>query len=69
LALSRDYFARQAASLLALARRISDPGTAAALIQKATDLNQKRQEVPVRPDMSPRPPDVENEADASRHDV
>jgi hypothetical protein len=59
-ALSRNYFARQAASLLALAKQIRDPETSAALIEKATDLNEKLQELPPKPDASPRPPDVES---------
>lgn len=60
--LSRSYFVRQAASLLTLARQISDTNLSAALLKKATELNEQAQEAKPRSDMSPRPPDVDRRA-------
>ena len=59
--LGRSYFVRQAASLLSLAKQISDTEICAALLKKATDQNEQAHRTMPRADMSPRPPDVECE--------
>jgi hypothetical protein len=60
--LGRSYFVRQAASLLSLAKQVKDPEISAALLKKATELNEKAHETKPRSEMNPRPPDVEGEA-------
>jgi len=57
--LSRNYLVQQVIGLLSLAKKTSDPDVTAALLKKATDLNDKLNSAPPKPDMSPRPPDVE----------
>jgi hypothetical protein len=57
--LGRSYFIRQAASLLSLAKQVSDADVSAALLKKATELNEQAHETKSRLDMSPRAPDVE----------
>jgi hypothetical protein len=59
--LGRSYFVRQAASLLSLAKQVKDTEVSAALLKKATELNEKAHETKPRSDMSPRAPDVEGE--------
>ena len=54
----RNYFTRQAATLLKFAQSTSDPQLAAALVEKAADLKKQIDETNP-PDPSPRPPDVE----------
>jgi hypothetical protein len=59
----RNYFKRQAATLVKYAQSTSDPQTVAALIEKADQLNSQGDETPIpSPDLSPRPPDIEPEA-------
>jgi hypothetical protein len=56
--LGRNYLIWRAATLLKLAKSITDPHVAGALIEKAADLkSQIDQATP--PDKSPRAPDVE----------
>jgi hypothetical protein len=59
----RDYFARQAAVLLRLARLTKDAGRAGELAAKAADLTEKRD---TAQDVSPMAPDVEAQEPASR---
>jgi hypothetical protein len=59
--IGRDYFARQAATLLKLAKSTSDPGLAGVLIDKATDLRLKAEGTSPPPERSSRAPDVEAE--------
>ena len=57
----RNYFVRQAATLLKLAQSTTNRQMAAALVEKAADLKTRvDQRYPGDP--SPRPPDVEREA-------
>jgi hypothetical protein len=53
----REYFTRQAATLLKFAQSTSDPQVVAALVEKAAELKSRLDETP---DWSPRPPDVES---------
>ena len=57
--LSRNYFARQAATLLKFAQIVKDPILSAVLVEKATDLKEQADEIPLPPDLSPKAPDVE----------
>lgn len=53
----KDYFARQALTLLKLARVTSDPNEAAALAKMAAQLQVRHDDVPAVPDVSPPLPD------------
>jgi hypothetical protein len=55
--IGKDYFVRQATTLLRMARSAKDPQTHAALATKAADLKSKGDEAPPT-DESPVPPDV-----------
>jgi hypothetical protein len=57
--IGRNYFERQAATLLKLAKSTNDPQLAAVLIDKAADLKSQVDEAPNTPDQSPRAPGVE----------
>jgi hypothetical protein len=57
--IGRDYFARQAATLLRLALLTKDARQAATLAAKAADLQERLDAVPPAADASPIPPDVE----------
>ena len=59
--IGRNYFARQAETLLKFAKSTSDPQVAAALIDKAVSL-QSRIDESGQPDPSPLPPDAEHPA-------
>jgi len=59
LVLGRSYFIRQAASLLGLAKQISDANVTASLLEKATTLHEQAHEAKPESDMSPRAPDVD----------
>jgi hypothetical protein len=52
----KRFLAEQAAILLKFARATTDPNVAAALIDKAVDLSDRREGAP---DASPQAPDVE----------
>ena len=56
--ISRDYFARQAVTLMKLARLTKDPQFAASLTDKAADLKALSDEAPIAPGVSPIPLDV-----------
>jgi hypothetical protein len=56
--IGRNYFARQAATLLKFAQSSTDPAVAAALIEKAADLKSQADESDV-PDPTPLAPDIE----------
>jgi hypothetical protein len=56
--LGRNYFARQAQTLLKFAKSTSDPKLAAALVEKAADLKSRIDESG-EPDASPKAPGVE----------
>jgi hypothetical protein len=55
----RQYFARQATTLLKFAQSTSNPELAAVLIEKAADLKSQLDEKSAAPDPTPRAPDVE----------
>jgi hypothetical protein len=59
--IGRQYFLRQAATLLKLALSTNDPKLAAALIGRADDLLAQIDESSARPDPMPLAPDVEPE--------
>jgi hypothetical protein len=52
----KKYLTEQAATLLKFAQVTTDPDLAARLLDKATDLSERRERVP---DASPQAPDVE----------
>jgi hypothetical protein len=56
--IGRNYFARQAATLLNFAKSTKDPAVAAALLDKAADLKSQVDESDL-PDPTPLAPDVE----------
>jgi hypothetical protein len=56
--IGRNYFARQAATLLNFAKSTKDPAVAAALLDKAADLKSHVDESDL-PDPTPLAPDVE----------
>jgi hypothetical protein len=58
--IGRQYFARQAMTLLKFASSTTNAKLAAALIEKAADLKSKVDEASPPPDRSPRPPDVDS---------
>ena len=57
--IGREYFTRQAATLLRLALLTKDAGRAATLAAKAADLQDRSDAAPPAADVSPIPPDVE----------
>ena len=57
--IGREYFLRQAATLLKFAQSTNDPKLAAALIEKASNLLAQIDESSARPDPTPLAPDVE----------
>ena len=59
--IGKDYFARQAATLLRFAKATSNPQLAAVLIEKAADLKSQVDEASTTPDPSPQAPDVQTE--------
>ena len=56
--IGRNYFARQAATLLNFAKSTKDPAVAAALLDKAADLKSQLDESDL-PDPTPLAPDIE----------
>jgi hypothetical protein len=60
--LGRNYFARQAATLLKFAQSTKNPELAAVLIEKAADLKSQIDEKEPPPDASFLAPDVERPA-------
>jgi len=59
--ISRQYFVRQAATLLEFAQSTTNPQLAAVLVEKAAALKSKVDEANARPGLSPLAPDVEPE--------
>jgi hypothetical protein len=57
--IGRQYFLRQAATLLEFAQSTNDPKLAVALIGKAADLLAEINESSARPDLTPLAPDIE----------
>jgi hypothetical protein len=57
--IGRNYFVRQAATLLKFAQLTKDPNLSAVLVEKAADLKSQVDETLPPPDQSPRAPDVE----------
>jgi hypothetical protein len=57
--IGRDYFVRQATTLLKFAKSTTNPQLAAVLIEKAADLKSQVDDASTTPDPSPRTPDVE----------
>lgn len=57
--IGRDYFTRQAETLLQRAKSATDPEVAASLIVRAADLKALVDELGAAPDPGPRTPDVE----------
>jgi hypothetical protein len=57
--IGRQYFTQQAKTLLNFARSTTDPGMAAALIEKAADLKSRVDETLPADDWAPLVPDVE----------
>jgi hypothetical protein len=57
--LSSRYIARQITTLLKFAKTTSDRGIAAAVLEKATALKERVEEITPSRDLSPRAPDVE----------
>jgi hypothetical protein len=58
--LSRNYFARRAATLLKFAQTVKDPILSAVLVEKASDLKEQADEIPLPPDLNPKAPDIED---------
>jgi hypothetical protein len=59
--IGRDYFVRQAATVLKFAQATTNPQLATVLIEKAADLNSQIDESSTTPDPSPQAPDVQPE--------
>ena len=59
LVINRQYLARQAETLLKLAKSINNPDLAGALIEMASDLKKRLDETGPPPDVSPRAPDIQ----------
>jgi hypothetical protein len=57
--IGRQYFTRQAATLVEFARATHDPELAAALIEKASDFLSQIDESGAGPDPAPLVPDIE----------
>ncbi len=57
--IGRQYFTRQATTLLRFANSTTNAKLAAVLVDKAADLKSQVDETEPPPDQSPRPPDVE----------
>lgn len=66
--IGRDYLARQAATLLRLARLTKDARQAARLAAKAEELAERRDATPLRADASPISPDIEAPTPARQKD-
>ena len=59
--IGRDYFVRQAATVLKFAQATTNPQLATVLIEKAADLKSQVDESSTTPDPSPQTPDVQPE--------
>ena len=58
--IGRDYFTRQAETLLKLAEATTDPQVAASLIERAANLKAIVDELGAAPDPSPQEPEAES---------
>ena len=58
----RQYFTRQAVTLLKFAKTTRDPNVAAGLVEKAVDLRAQVDDARAPFDRSPRAPDVQSES-------
>jgi hypothetical protein len=57
--IGKEYFVRQAAILLGMAKATTDPKISAALLDKAADLKLQVDEPGAPPDLTPIAPDIE----------
>jgi hypothetical protein len=57
--IGKQYFVRQAATLLRFAKSTQDPKMAAALLEKAADFKSQVEETIPSPDLTPPAPDIE----------
>jgi hypothetical protein len=57
--IGKQYFVRQAATLLRFAKSTQDPTMAAALVEKAADFKSQVDETIPPADQTPLPPDIE----------
>jgi hypothetical protein len=57
--IGKEYLARQATTLLQMAKTVKNPQVAAGLAEKALDFKERLEKTPSAPDLSPSPPDVE----------
>ena len=57
--IDRQYFTRQAATLLKIAQSTNDPNVAGALVEKAAEFNFQVDKTAAPQDRSPSAPDVE----------
>jgi hypothetical protein len=57
--IGKQYFVRQAATLLRFAKSTQDPKMAAALLEKAADFKSQVEETTPSPDLAPLAPDPE----------
>jgi hypothetical protein len=62
LVIGRNYFIRQATTLLKIARTTNDPILAATLVDRAVKLKSQIDDAPPIQDQSPQAPDVERPA-------
>jgi hypothetical protein len=58
--IGKEYFVRQAATLLRFAKTTTNPDLAASLSAKAADLKSQMDETSTPPDFSPLAPDIES---------
>ena len=58
--IGKDYFARQATTLLRMAKTVKDPQIQAGLAAKAADLKDRHEETPPTEEASPLAPDLES---------
>jgi hypothetical protein len=65
--IGRNYFVRQATTLLKLAQSTNDPNLAATFIDRAAKIKSQIDETP-SPDQSPQAPDVEPPRAIPSHD-
>jgi hypothetical protein len=57
--IGKQYFVRQAATLLRFAKSTQDPQMAAALLEKAADFKSQVEQTIPSPDLTPLAPDIE----------
>ena len=57
--IGKDYFARQATTLLRMSKTAKDPQVSLGLAAKAADMKSRLDDIPPHSDKSPRAPDIE----------